>query len=215
MPCFSLRASRVAPLGNGVHREYLDSVVQLIRNGGLSSSCTSKVFTSGAVLLERQYASKVSCSQLLGTPLSSRLDDRVSESRTLIRIVFFCGAALASMATNRRPACRATILRILKTKFPKRCGCICRKPGFPERFWKPVSQIRCIVLPWRVPHNSFPRWRRFGRTDSPAGHRPSGARPHFVGSQCPQSAPAISVIRPGTPAGQLLARWGWKVRSRT
>src|ERR1700678_1528722 len=88
-------------------------MVQRIRNGGSLPSCTSKVLTICGIPLERQYASKVSCSQLLGTPLLSELTDRVSESRTCIRIALFRDVALANMAANRKPACRATIRRIL------------------------------------------------------------------------------------------------------
>src|ERR1022692_2477177 len=114
MPLFSFLASKVAPLGKGVHREYRDSMVQLIRNGGSLPSCTSKVLTSGTFVVERQYASKVSWSQFLGTPLLlSGVDARVAESRTVIRIVFFGEDAFANMATNTRPACKAAILRIL------------------------------------------------------------------------------------------------------
>ncbi len=35
--------------------------------------------------------------------------------------------------------------------------------------------------------------------------------PSFFGSQCPQSAPAISVIQPRHSAGPVWARWGWRV----
>src|ERR1700728_1939816 len=113
MPFFSLPASKCSPLGNDVHREYLDSMVPLIRNGGAWPSCTSKVLTSGAVLAERQYASKVSWSQFAGTPSFSMLATRVSESRTSIRIVFFTEAALANMVTKRTPGSSAAILQIL------------------------------------------------------------------------------------------------------
>jgi hypothetical protein len=41
-------------MGSGMHREYLDSIVQLIRNGGSLSSCTSKVLTIGTFEVERQ-----------------------------------------------------------------------------------------------------------------------------------------------------------------
>src|ERR1700691_2314742 len=126
MPFFSLLASKLAPVGNGAHRESLDSMVQLTRNGGPLPSCTSKVLIICGTLLERQYASKVSWSQLRGTPLLSKLTDRVAESRTWIRIVLFRDVALANMATSRRPACSAIILRILiKPTTSSHGGCIC------------------------------------------------------------------------------------------
>src|ERR1700723_1066025 len=84
-----------------------------MRNGASLPTCTHTVFIRGAVLVERQYASKVICSQFVGTPLSLRLNARVSESSTVILIVFFSEAAFANMATNRRPARRAAILQIL------------------------------------------------------------------------------------------------------
>jgi hypothetical protein len=37
-----------------MHLEYLESIVQLIRNGGWLSSCTSKVLISGTFVVERQ-----------------------------------------------------------------------------------------------------------------------------------------------------------------
>src|ERR1700685_3410420 len=118
MPCFSLLASKVSPLDNGVHREYFDSIAQVTRNGGSLPSCTSKVLVSFGGLVARQYASKVSCSQLMGTPLSSKLTDRVSVSRTLICIRLSRDAALANKATKRKPNCKAAILRILIAPTP-------------------------------------------------------------------------------------------------
>src|ERR1022692_2738432 len=119
MPRFSLLASKVSDLGSGMHLEYFDSMVQLIRNGGSLSACTSKVLTSGTFVVERQYASKVSCSQFTGTPLLlSGFDARVTESRTVIRTVFFGEAAFANMAANKRPTCKAAILRILIKSTP-------------------------------------------------------------------------------------------------
>jgi hypothetical protein len=99
-------------MGNGVHRENFESMAQLMRNGGLSPSCTSKVLTSGTFVVERQYASKVIPSQLVGTPLLSSGTARVTESRTVIRIVFL-EAAFAKIATNKKPTCKAATLRIL------------------------------------------------------------------------------------------------------
>lgn len=60
MPCFSLLASKLSPLGNGAQRENFEAMVQVIRNGGWLPSCTSKVLTRGMTVVERQYASKVS-----------------------------------------------------------------------------------------------------------------------------------------------------------
>src|SRR5580704_19676884 len=87
-------------------------MVQLIRNGGSLPSCTSKVLTSGTVEVERQYASYVSCSQFCGTPLLSGVDARVSESRTVMRMLFL-SAAFAPNAMSKRNACMAAILHIL------------------------------------------------------------------------------------------------------
>src|SRR5271156_2313899 len=118
-----------------MHLEYFDSIVQLMRNGGSFSSCTSRVLTRGTFVVERQYASKVSCSQFWGTPLLSGVDARVTESRTVIRTVSFCEAAFANTAANKRPASKGAILRILIRPTPPYtayCGCICRIPGFPE-----------------------------------------------------------------------------------
>src|ERR1039457_99428 len=112
IPFFSRLASKVASLGNGSQREYFDSMVHLIRNGGLSPSCTSNVLVICGVVVERQYASKVSCSQFVGTPLSLAFTARVSESRIFICVMLLRDAALANMATNKSPACRAAFLRI-------------------------------------------------------------------------------------------------------
>ena len=89
-------------------------MVQLIRNGGSLSFCTRRVLTSGTFVVERQYASNVSCSQFSGTPLLlSGVDARVTESSTVIRSVFFDESAFASTAANKRPACKTAILRII------------------------------------------------------------------------------------------------------
>src|SRR5271155_5827393 len=139
MPFFPLLASRVSPLANGVHWEFLDSIVHLIRNGVPSPACTSKVLIIGGFLVERQYASKVSWSQFNGTPLLSSLNARVSESRTLICISLLRDAALANVATNRRPTCtyKTAILRILiKLTPPGTVDASVVYRFFPKRFWK-------------------------------------------------------------------------------
>src|SRR5208283_5450244 len=112
MPCFSRLASKVLPLVSGVHLEYFESTVQTTRNGGLLPSCTSRVFVVIALLLLLQYASKLTWSQFLGTSLPPRLTDRVTESRTVIRIPFG-EAAFANPAIDSRPASKSALLRIV------------------------------------------------------------------------------------------------------
>ena len=185
-----------------MHREFLDSMVHVTRNGGSLPSCTSKVFIIGAAVVERQYASKVSWSQLLGTPLLSRLNARVSESRTLICIVLFREAALANIATNREdPPAGPPFYAYSSNQLLQTLRMHLSHPRFSQTILEAgfANSVHCAPL--ACPAQQLPRWRRFGRTDSPAGHCPSGARPPFFGSQCPQSAPAISIIRqsPGGP----------------
>jgi hypothetical protein len=61
----------------------------------------------------------------------------------VIRIVFFCEAAFDNVATNRRPACRAAILRILIKPTP------------------PNPADVCVSHPV-LPNDSGSRFRRFG-----------------------------------------------------
>src|SRR5580658_1031538 len=135
MPCLSLLASKTAPLGSGVHREYLDSIVQLIRNGGASPSCTSKVLISGTVLVERQYASKVSCSQFRGTPLLSLslLAARVTDSRILSCMMLLRDAAFANTASNKKLTSRAILRILIRPTPPHTADARCSIPGFPRR----------------------------------------------------------------------------------
>src|ERR1035438_9633524 len=157
MPCFSLLASKLSPLGNGAHREYLEAMVQLIRNGSLWPSCTSKVLTSGTFVVERQYASKVSCSQFWGTPLLSGGNARVTESRTVIRTVSFCGAAFANTAASKRLACKAAILRILIQPSPPNSAHISvAYLAFPNDSGGRSRSCGTFCSPWRVQHNSSP-----------------------------------------------------------
>src|SRR5580700_10221194 len=102
-----------------MHLEYF-STVQLIRKGGWLSSCTSEVLTC-TFEVERQYASKVSCSQFCGTPLLSGADARVTESRTVIRTASFCEPAFANVAASKRQICNDEILRILIKPTPPQC----------------------------------------------------------------------------------------------
>src|SRR5208282_5076223 len=211
MPCFSLLASKVAPLGNGVHRENFDSILQLIRNGGSLPSCTSKVLIIGALLLERQYASKVTCSQSMGTPLSSVPEARVSDSRTLIRIAFFSDDAFANMATNRRPACRAAILRILINPTP------------------PNTADASVAYPVS-PNDSGSRSRRFGALCSLGVSRTMASpleevwEDRLTRGPSPESSPSPFVWQPvpsirtghfshptGNPGGPGFGPLGWRV----
>jgi hypothetical protein len=116
-----------------VHLEALDSAVQAMRYGRLLPSCTSKVFINGAVLLERHYASKVSCSQFTGTPLSFVPKDRVSESRTLIWMVLLREAALAKSAATSKPAKRAVPLYIFIEPIPRHFRMHPSKPAFGKQ----------------------------------------------------------------------------------
>src|SRR5208282_2873074 len=209
MPFFSLRASKVAPLVNGVHREYLDSMVQVIRNGGLSPSCTSKVLVICGSLVERQYASKVTCSQFKGTPLSSTFNARVSESRTLICIRLLRDAALANMASNKKPVARNAILRILIRPTPPNTADACvAYPVFSNDSGSRSRRFGTFCSPGVPRTIAFPAGGGFGRTDPAASHRPSGIRPPFFGGRCPQSALATSVIRPSPRRARFWARWG-------
>jgi hypothetical protein len=113
-----------------MHRENLDWAVQLIRIGGLPASCTTSVFISGTALLERQYASNVTWSQFLGTPLSSMGADRVSESRTVIRVVLLLEAAPASVTASNELNPTAANLRILIKPAPYQYRLSIRAP-----FW--------------------------------------------------------------------------------
>jgi hypothetical protein len=131
-------------------------MVQRIRKGGSLPSCTSKVLTSGTVVVERQYASNVSWSQFWGTPLLSGVDARVSESRTVMRMLFVT-AAFPHIATSKRNACTAATLHMLTDPTPPNtAGATVAEPIFPNDSGSEASQIRYIVLPWRVPHNNFP-----------------------------------------------------------
>ena len=166
-----------------MHREYFDSIVQLIRNGGSLSSCTSKVLTSGTFVVERQYASKVSWSQFLGTPLLSGVEARVTESRTVIRILFFSEEAFANTASNRRPACKAAILRILIRPTPPNAAMHLSHARFSRTILERRLTDAVHCAPPSVSRTSF-RWRKSAnKTHLRAVARVEPAL--FVGDQCP------------------------------
>jgi len=95
IPCFSLRASKLSPVGNGTHRENFASTVHATRNVVPSSSCTTSVFVSTRVFELLQYASKFIPSQFFGTSPPSTASDRVSEFTTFTRISLLRVAAFA------------------------------------------------------------------------------------------------------------------------
>src|SRR5580658_237319 len=209
MPCLSLFASKVAPLGNGVQWEYLDSMVQLIRNGGASPSCTSKVLTSGIVLVERQYASKVSCSQFVGTPLLlSAVTARVTESRTLICIMLLRDAALANIANSKKTASRTAILRILIGPTPPNTADACvAYPVFPNDSGSRSRRFGTFSSPGAPRTIAFPVGGGFGgQTRLPAAGRVESVL--FFDSQCRNLRWPFSVMRPANPSRPVWARWG-------
>jgi hypothetical protein len=109
----------------------------------------------------------------------------------VIRTVFFGESAFANMATNKRPACKAAILRILiKPTPPNTADASVSYLIFPNDCGSQFRRFGTFSSPWHVPHNSSRR-RRLGRTDSTAGHRPKGAGPPFLSCQYPQAVLAV------------------------
>ena len=174
-------------------------MVQRIRNGGSLPSCTSKSIHQWRGCGGTAIRVEIELVAILGNAVVVKAQRSSFRIQDLDPIVLFREAAFANMATNRRPACRAAILRILMEPTPPNTAdASVASPVFPRRFWKPVSQIRYIVIPWRAPHNSFPLLEGFGRTDSPAGHRPRASPSPFLGIQCRHlHQPFSGIMAPG------------------
>ena len=117
--------------------------------------CIRDRLCSGTFVVERQYASKVSCSQFWGTPLLSAANALVAESRTVIRSVLF-GEAFANMAANKKPTCKAAILRIfMKPTPPNTAHADSAHLVFPNDFKSPPHSSATFCSPWCVSRNSF------------------------------------------------------------
>jgi hypothetical protein len=137
----------------------------------------------------------------------------------LICIRLLRDAALANMASNKKPVARNAILRILIRPTPPNTADACvAYPVFSNDSGSRSRRFGTFCSPGVPRTIAFPAGGGFGRTDPAASHRPSGIRPPFFGGRCPQSALAISVIfsHPAKPAaGPVLGPLGWRIRSRT